>query len=241
MRDRLALCALVSAVPPVVVDEALQDAGVVAERIRTLPPWVTAYHVLGSAMCPPAGYDEVTDLLWTALPAVTGRGLSRQRPTTGAITRARSRLGVEPLDILLRRLIGATSGCAQLNAVELHRFDQPGRPGLWWIADPHTGSTRGCDVRASGLDAAVSLVRCAGVSRVAAALPVEARAALQQRVGGSVWVDAAAPKPAEETPWSGLRARSSVAWQQEALARACVDVALEWASSSTRSQSHVRY
>ena len=235
--DRFALCALVSAVPPPMVEDALRTVGVAAERVRSLPPWVTAYHVLGSAMCPRAGYDDVTDLVWTTLPAATGRDLSRQRPTRGAITRARSRLGSEPLRSLLSRLVQAASVSESPNYVYLHRFQAVGTPGLWWIADPDTGALRGCDVCDDGLDTAAALLRSAQVTRAAVDLPAEVGWRLQQRVGSDVRIVTARPTVVDEAPWRNLRARTSATWQQEALALACVGVALDRASTIARSQA----
>lgn len=234
--DRLALCALVGAVPPPMVDGALRTAGVAAQRVRTLPPWVTVYHVLGSAMCPRAGYDYVTDLVWTTLPAATGRDLSRQRPTRGAITRARSRLGSDPLRSLLSRLVLAASGSESPNYVYLHRFQAAGTPGLWWIAHPDTGALRGCGVRDDGLDTAAALLRSAEVARAAVDLPAEVGSILQQRVGSDVQIVIGRPPVVDEAPWRNLRARTSAAWQQEALALACVGVALDRASTIARYQ-----
>lgn len=234
---RLALSALVSAIPAGMVDDVLRAGGVAAGRVRSLPPWVTTYHLLGSAMWPLAGYDEVTELLWTTLPAVTGRRLARQRPTRGAITRARSRLGADPLASLLRRTVLAVSADDEQNRWELHRFEASGGRGLWWIADPDTGALRGCDVRGAGLDHAVALVRSVpaeSVSHVTVRLPAAQRAALQARLGPQVRVEAGASPGVDAALWLGLRARTRAGWEQEALARACVSVALEAALTVTR-------
>jgi hypothetical protein len=237
LRDHLALSALVAAVPTGLVDEVLEATGAVAERVRTLPPWVTTYHVLASAMCPSAGYDEVTELLWTTLPAAVGRELSRQRPTRGAITRARSRLGTEPLALLLRRMVRAVAGDDALTAVDLHRFQSPGSPGLWWITAPGTGLLRGCDVRGNDLGGAEAMLRSNLVTHVTANLSTAESAALQQRLGSGVRVVAARRQATAEAPWLGLRSRTRGAWEQDALARACVSAALERAWITARRRS----
>lgn len=234
MLDELALSALVTAVPTAMVDEVLAAAGVAAERVRSLPPWATVYHVLGSAMAPLAGYDDITDLLWSTLPAATGRGLSRQRPTRGAITRARSRLGIEPLALLLRRTVRAVSGDEPIEELELHRFDSPGKPGLWWVCEPGTGALRGCDVRGPGLDIAEGLLRSTSVRRVAVSLPEPAVGDLRRRMAPEVTVVAGSRPAAADAAWLGLRARTPGAWQQDALARACVRVAVERALATAR-------
>ncbi|WP_460354600.1 transposase domain-containing protein [Mycobacterium sp. ZZG] len=237
MSDRLALCALVGAVPPTMVDDAVLAAGVGAQRVRTLPPWVTTYHVLGSAMSPRATYDDVTDLVWTTLPAATGRGLSRQRPTRGAITRARSRLGADPLAALLSRMAPAAPEVEPISTVYLHRFQAVGVPGLWWITCPDTGALRGCDARDDSLDTAVRLLRSAGVSHVTVDLPVGVGASLQQQLGADVRIETGRSTAADGAWWLGLRARTSAGWRQEALARACVIAAWERASRIAQSLS----
>ncbi|MGE2729708.1 transposase domain-containing protein [Mycolicibacterium vaccae] len=231
IRDRMALAALVGAVPPGTVDAVLQETGAVAERVRALPPWVTTYHVLASAMCPLAGYDDITELLWTSLPDATGRRLSKERPTKGAVTRARARLGTDPLVGLLRHGVREVLGEPGKSAFDLHRFEKSGAR-LWWIADSDTGALRGCDVRGAGLDGAVELVRAVGATRVTAHVSAEVGAALRERLG--VEVTTVASPAADGALWQGMRARSRTAWEQEALARACVSVAAERALERAR-------
>ncbi|MGE2734842.1 transposase domain-containing protein [Mycolicibacterium vaccae] len=230
-RDRLALAALVGAVPPSTVDAVLQEAGAVAERVRALPPWVTTYHVLASGMCPLAGYDDITDLLWTTLPDATGRRLSRERPTKGAVTRARARLGTDPLVALLRRGVREALADSRQHAFDLYRFESSGAR-LWWIADPDTGALRGCDVRGAELDGAAELVRGVGGARVTAHVSAEEGAALRERLG--IEVTHAASPACDGALWQGMRARSRMSWEQEALARACVSVAAERALTGVR-------
>lgn len=225
--EQLALAALVNVLPAVAIDEALRACGQAAERVRTLPPWVTIYHVLASAMCPSAGYDQVTRLLWTTLPAATGRGLASRQPTAGAITRARARVGTQPL----MELLGLLAPPAPGSAVHLYRFHDAGSSALWWITDSDTGSLRGCDPRGAELGLAVELVRAAGAQHVTCATGVDP-VALQARLGPGIKV-AADPAVSDQTmPWRGLRARTPRGWQQDVLARACVSVALDVALRS---------
>jgi hypothetical protein len=232
--EQLALAALVSVLPVVAIDEALRACGQVAERVRTLPPWVTVYHVLASAMCPSAGYDQVTRLLWTTLPAATGRGLASRQPTAGAITRARARLGTRPLAELLGLLAPPAPG----SAVNLHRFDPPGMPALWWITDSGTGSLRGCDPRGAELGLAAELVRAAGAHHVSCAPGVDP-VALQARLGLGIKVAADLAATDRSMPWHELRARTPGGWQQDVLARACVSVAVEAALRRAAAQSEL--
>lgn len=226
---RLALAALVDALPASTVDEVLTACGRVAERVRTLPPWVTTYHVLASAMFPADRYENVTELLWTTLPQATGRALARQRPTAGAITRARARLGTEPLELVLHRLVDRAREYEN-PAVHLLKFTSCGGRSLWWSCSADTGSIRGVDLRGDDPAAAVDLVRRVGASRVTLCptagwqrLAEGLRGVAEARVGhlpGDLAV-----------PWTDLRARTDLAWRQAVLARAGVAVALEVALS----------
>lgn len=227
--DRLALAALVGVVPVSTVDDVLGGCGLSAERVRALPPWVTTYHVLCSALRPSATYDEVTDLVWAALPAATGRRLARQRPSTGAITRARARLGEQPLSVLLDRTMEFAPTAGFSDTIYLQRFQEGGLPSLWWICDAQTGSLRGCDVRGDDVGAAASLLRRSGATRVIACTPAADALLLAGGPAEVVTHDDGVPPTWIEVPWVGLRARTHGAWRQLVLARACVAVAAETA------------
>jgi hypothetical protein len=225
--DRLALAALVNVLPAAAVDEALCACGRTAQRVRSLPPWVTTYHVLCSAMSPSATYDEVTELLWSALPAATGRGLAHQLPTTGAVTRARSRLGVQPLALLLARLVAGVAPGHRSNTIYLHRFADGKMPPLWWISDVETAGLRGCDLRGDDVDAAVDLVRSSEADQVILCATGTDGHSLRDRLAGEVAVENGSLPEVVDIPWLGVRARTHRGWQQGALARACISVAVE--------------
>lgn len=100
---------------------------------------------------------------------------------------------------------------------------------------------RGCDVRGDGMDTAVALLRDAQASRAAVDLPTEVGVALQQRIGSGVQIITARASDVDDAPWRDLRARTSAGWQQEALARACVNVALDRASAHVCDLASRRY
>ncbi|ORB27490.1 transposase domain-containing protein [Mycolicibacterium parafortuitum] len=233
--DRLALAALVRALPVVAVEDVLRDCGLAARRVRALPPWVTTYHVLASAMRPAMTYDDVTDLLWTTLPAATGRGLAHPKPTSGAVTRARARLGAEPLAALARRTARATLGDSSIRAVELHRYMTRGLPECWWITDRETGQLRGCDVGGDAFGAAVDLVRASGAAHVVVSAADVDAAALARAVAPAVVTVESAGGGAESggALFSRVRARTPEVWRQDVLARACVELAAEVALRDT--------
>ncbi|WP_197378503.1 transposase domain-containing protein [Mycolicibacterium mengxianglii] len=227
--DRLALAALVHALPMSAVEAALCASGRVAQRVRTLPPWVTTYHVLASAMYPSAGYDEVTALLWSTLPAAAGRGLAQQPPSRGAVTRARLRLGVEPFESLLEQQLREVTAGNPVDRVYLQRVTHSGG-GLWWICDTDTGAVRGCDLRGDDDAAAARLVARVRAKAVVVCPPYDewSRRVLE-RLGAALPVEVGELPARFAGPWSSLRARSGAASAQDAMARACVRVALETA------------
>ena len=237
--DRLALAALVRALPVHSVDAALESCGRVARRVRALPPWVTTYHVLASAMYRSIGYDEVTALLWSALPAVTGRGLARQPPTRGAVTRARVRLGSEPLAALLDQQIGAADE-APVDRVYLQKVPLASSDSLWWLCAAGTGVLHGCEL--SDDDDAAAVMRL--IERVrpravvvcppyeSSVLGVLERSALPLAVTVGELPDQFAEL------WSTPGSRSPRASAQEALARACVRVALDTMLTPVRRSPH---
>ncbi|WP_405824892.1 transposase domain-containing protein [Streptomyces sp. NBC_01390] len=108
LSDRLAVRILTWAFPPDVIERAVRATGRMGVRNRLLPPLVTVYYVLALCLFPNEAYGEVARLL--------SRGLALSEfqeplnltavPTTAAISRARARLGVEPL----KALFAETSG-----------------------------------------------------------------------------------------------------------------------------------
>ncbi len=233
----LAMAALVSVVAPHRVEAVLRSCGRVAQRVRTLPPWVTTYHVLVSAMCPSMGYDEVTGLLWSTLPAATGRSLARQQPSRGAITRARTRLGAEPLELLLEELLGSHNPSRE---IYLQKASLGVGRSLWWIGDGDSGALRGCelhgdDLRGDDADAVVRMVTRAAPEHAVVCPPRdETGRRILEQLRQVLPVTVGDLPDHLGSPWAGLRVRSSATWAQDALARACVVVAGESALGLAR-------
>ncbi len=93
--DRIALGVLTKIFPPELVDEVIAETGRREVRRRSLPARVVVYFVLAMCLFRQAGYEEVARLLSEGLPR--GRW---EVPCTAAISRARERLGSEPLKAL---------------------------------------------------------------------------------------------------------------------------------------------
>jgi Insertion element 4 transposase N-terminal/Transposase DDE domain len=104
LSDRIAIGVLTRTVPPELVDEvvAATDAGEVRKRL--LPARVVVYFVLAMCLFSGQGYEEVARLLTEGL-AWARRWRGRwEVPSTAAISRARARLGAEPLRVLFGRV-----------------------------------------------------------------------------------------------------------------------------------------
>ncbi|MFD3537586.1 IS4 family transposase [Streptomyces sp. NPDC058664] len=109
--DRIALGVLTRVFPAELIDEVVVGTGRGEVRRRKLPARVVVYFVLAMCLFRPAGYEEVARLLSQGL-----RGW--EVPCTAAISRARARLGPEPLRVLFERVCRPVAG--------------PDTPGTWY-------------------------------------------------------------------------------------------------------------
>ena len=145
--DRIAIGLLTVTFPPELVDRVVAETGRLQRRSRLLPARVVVYYVLAMCLFFGQGYEEVARLLTDGLAyARRWRGTWRV-PTTAAITRARARLGPEPLRALFAEVCqpvateastGSFYRAWRLVAVDGTTFDLPdtaanagffGRPG----------------------------------------------------------------------------------------------------------------
>jgi hypothetical protein len=106
LSDRIAIGVLTATFPPDLVDRVVAETGRRERRHRLLPARVVVYFVLAMGVFSQVGYEEVARLLTHGLAwARSWRG-AWQVPTTGSLTRARARLGPEPLVALFKRTAG---------------------------------------------------------------------------------------------------------------------------------------
>jgi hypothetical protein len=104
LSDRIAIGLLTRTVPPELVDEVIARADAGDVRKRLLPARVVVYFVLAMCLYADKGYEEVARLLTEGL-AWSRRWKGRwEVPTTAAISRARERLGSQPLRLLFERV-----------------------------------------------------------------------------------------------------------------------------------------
>ena len=100
LRDRIALGVLTATYPQELVDQVLEACGRRELRYRLLPARMVVYYVLAMTLFREAGYEEVLrelteGLAWRARTALA-------IPSSVAISKARARLGAEPLAQLFR-------------------------------------------------------------------------------------------------------------------------------------------
>ncbi|MFE5826589.1 transposase domain-containing protein, partial [Streptomyces erythrochromogenes] len=104
LSDRIALGVLTRVFPAELGDEVVAETGRVEQRSRLPPARVTVYFVLAMCLFSGQAYEEVARLLTEGL-SWAGRWRGRwEVPSTGAISRARARLGAEPLRVLFARV-----------------------------------------------------------------------------------------------------------------------------------------
>lgn len=134
LSDRVAVGVLAQAFPPGLVDEVLVETGRIQQRNRLLPARLVVYFVLGMCLFSGQGYEEVARLLTAGLQGARSWRGPWSVPSTAAIWKARSRLGVAPLRELFTRVCGrvATPGTEgafyrgwRLTAIDGTTFDLP--------------------------------------------------------------------------------------------------------------------
>ena len=138
LSDRIAIGVLTRTIPPELVDEVIAATDTGEVRKRLLPARVVVYFVLAMCLFSGQGYEEVARLLTEGL-AWARRWRGRwEVPSTAAISRARARLGVDPLTLLFGRVCrplateqtrGAFYRSWRLVAVDGTTLDVPDTPG----------------------------------------------------------------------------------------------------------------
>jgi hypothetical protein len=112
--DRVVIGVLTSVFPPGLVDEVIDAAGARELRRRLLPARLTVYFTLALWLFMGCGYDAVLRNLAEGLAWAGGGRGSWRVPSAGPITKARARLGPQPLRLLFERVAGpvGTEGMA---------------------------------------------------------------------------------------------------------------------------------
>ncbi|MER7106248.1 IS4 family transposase [Streptomyces sp. NPDC000229] len=98
LSDRIALALLMHEFPPETVDRVIAECGRTERRSRLLPARTVVYFVLAMCLFTQHSYEEVARMLVEATAWATRQdGRPPPVPTSAAISRARVRLGPEPL------------------------------------------------------------------------------------------------------------------------------------------------
>jgi hypothetical protein len=136
--DQVSLGVLASSVPRDVIDDAVASHGRQAKRSDgKLPPHVMVYFAMAMALFAEDDYEEVAARLAGTLGVWKCWDAQWGAPTSGGITRARERLGYEPLrDIFARVAVpvadqltrGAFLGHWRLMAIDGSEWDAPDTP-----------------------------------------------------------------------------------------------------------------
>jgi len=137
--DQISLGVLASAVPRDVIDDVVTACGREAKRSDgKLPPHVMVYFAMAMALFADDDYEEVAARLAGTLVAWKCWDARWGAPTSGGITRARERLGFEPMaDIFAQVAVpvadpltrGAFLGAWRLMAIDGFEWDAPDTPG----------------------------------------------------------------------------------------------------------------
>ena len=134
LSDRVALGVLTRLVPRGLVDEVLAETGRRERRVRLLPARVVVYYVMALALFFGDSYEEVMRRLVGSLRAMGSWRPGWVVPSTAALTKARARLGPEPLQRLFERvavpmapagLVGAWCAGRRVMAVDGTNIDVP--------------------------------------------------------------------------------------------------------------------
>lgn len=100
LSDRVALGVLTATFPRSLVDEVIEATGRREQRNRLLPAHVVTYYVMAMSLFPSAGYEDVMRSLTEGLTWASDGRECYQMPSQVAISKARTRLGSQPLEAL---------------------------------------------------------------------------------------------------------------------------------------------
>jgi len=103
LSDRVALGVLTATFPRDLVDEVIEATGRREQRNRLLPAHLVTYYVMAMSLFSLAGYEEVMASLTEGLSWTSDGQDSYEMPSQVAISKARARLGPEPLAELFSR------------------------------------------------------------------------------------------------------------------------------------------
>lgn len=104
LADCLSAGVLVKTIPLATVRGILAETGRASQRERELPAHVMMYYVIALALYNPAPYGEVLRCLLEGARGLAGPDATARIPGRSAVSQARARLGVAPLEQLFTRV-----------------------------------------------------------------------------------------------------------------------------------------
>ena len=104
LTEIISMGALARVIPAKAVDEALDKHGRRETRNRLLPARVTAYYIILMTIYSHVGYREILHVMVEGFKALFKDLKGWHVPHKSAITQARARLGVEPMEELYRQI-----------------------------------------------------------------------------------------------------------------------------------------
>lgn len=137
LSDHISIGLLTRSYPPELVDRVLAERGRTEQRKRLLPARVMVYYAMALALFSEASYEEAMRNLVEGLDWSSGWRRPWRVPSQVAITKARSRLGSEPVRALYERVArplatpkskGAFLGDLRLMAIDGTTFDLADTP-----------------------------------------------------------------------------------------------------------------
>lgn len=109
LADRISVGVLAKAFPRKTIDAVIEAAGAREQRLRMLPAWLVVYYVLALALFMDMGGARVIRRLAGALSWAKPQ-TSVTMPSEEALSKARTRLGPEPLRLLFEKVAGPLAG-----------------------------------------------------------------------------------------------------------------------------------
>ena len=111
LEDRISVGLLARAFPRAAVEAVIEASGRREQRVRMLPSWLVVYYVLALALFMDMGGGRVMRRLAGTL-SWAARGVTVVVPSEEALSRARARLGPEPLRLLFEAAAGPLATAA---------------------------------------------------------------------------------------------------------------------------------
>jgi Insertion element 4 transposase N-terminal/Transposase DDE domain len=116
LSDHISIGVLTRVFPPELVDGVVAEAGRRERRQRLLPARVVVYYVLALALYAESSYEEVMRQLVEGLAWESGWQREWAVPSKVALSKARARLGREPLELLFRAVAVPLAGASTRGA-----------------------------------------------------------------------------------------------------------------------------